>query len=51
MSNIERLLLAWIALVVMGVIFYLTHPKRSWIKKLQKKLAALKVSKTPTSSR
>lgn len=43
MSDVERaLLLGWLIIVVLGVIFYLTHPKRSWIKKLQKKLAALR---------
>src|SRR5688572_24743935 len=41
MSPVERtLLVGWIIIVVLGVVFYLTHPKRSWIKKLQKKLAA-----------
>jgi len=39
MSEVDRLLLAWIFIVVMGVGFYLVHPKRSWVKKLQKKLA------------
>jgi hypothetical protein len=38
MSDIERILLAWITIVVMGVILYLTHPRRRWIKKLQIKL-------------
>ena len=42
MSEVERLLLAWIIIVVMGIVFYLIHPKRSWIKKLQKKLASLR---------
>ena len=41
MSLVERaLLVGWIIIGVLGVIFYLTHPKRSWIKKLQKKLVA-----------
>lgn len=40
MSDIERALLGWITIVVLGIVFYLTYPKRSWIKKLQKKLAA-----------
>jgi hypothetical protein len=37
-----KLLVAWITIVVMGVMLYLIHPKRSWIKNLQKKLAARK---------
>ena len=41
MSYVERtLLVGWIIVVVLGVVFYLTRPERSWIKKLQKKLAA-----------
>ena len=40
MSDIERTALALITIVGLGVVFYLTHPKRSWIKKLQKKLAS-----------
>jgi hypothetical protein len=43
MSDVERtLLVGWIIIVLLGVVFYFIHPKRSWIKKLQKKLAALR---------
>ncbi len=40
MSSFERLLLAWIFIVVMGAIYYFVHPKRGWIKKLRRKLTA-----------
>ena len=41
MSLVERaLLVSLIIIVALGAILYLTHPQRSWIKKLQKKLAA-----------
>lgn len=43
MSDVARILsMGWIIIVALGVVFYLTLPNRSWVKKLQKKIAAKK---------